>query len=135
MAPALPLRQSALCATLLRESYISTVAKMMSVRELQILGEEREEKDRLGCRESLLAFGLGKNVITVQLHSYVLPATFEAPWVKGEAAREELRAQKQEEEDERQRQYRAALGIPVGPMPRGGGLMNAAAFGVGNLNI
>ena len=47
------------------------LAKMMSVRELQILGEEREEKDRMQCRESLLAFGLGKNVITVQLHSYI----------------------------------------------------------------
>ena len=84
--------------------------------------------------DTLLALrrsGLPNDVIV----GHVLPATFEAPWVKGEAAREELRAQKQEEEDERQRQYRAALGIPVGPMPRGGGLMNAAAFGVGNLNI
>ena len=56
----------------LREPHNSTaqLAKMMSVRELQILGEEREEKDRMQCRESLLAFGLGKNVITVQLHSY-----------------------------------------------------------------
>ena len=45
------------------ESHITAqLAKMMSVRELQILGEEREEKDRLWCRESLLAFGLGKNV-------------------------------------------------------------------------
>ena len=44
---------------------------MMSVRELQILGEKRKEKDRMSCRESLLAFGLGKNVITVQLHSYI----------------------------------------------------------------
>ena len=44
---------------------------MMSVRELQILGEEREEKDRTWCRESLLAFGLGLNVSTVQLHSYI----------------------------------------------------------------
>ena len=54
------------------ESHITAqLPKMMSVRELQILGEEREEKDRLRCRESLLAFGLGKNVITVQLHSYI----------------------------------------------------------------
>jgi len=69
---------------------------------------------------------------------HVLPATFEAPWVKGEAALEEARAQEKELEAERQRQSRAALGIPVGPMPRGGGpgeVMNAAAFGVGNLNI
>ena len=90
--------------------------------------------ERKSIVDTLLALrrsGLPNDVIV----GHVLPATFEAPWVKGEAAREELRAQKQEEEDERQRQYRAALGIPVGPMPRGGGLMNAAAFGVGNLNI
>ena len=72
MAPALPLRQSALCCYVASESHITAqLAKMMSVRELQILGEEREEKDRMQCRESLLAFGLGKNVITVQLHSYI----------------------------------------------------------------
>ena len=90
--------------------------------------------ERKSIVDTLLALrrsGLPNDVIV----GHVLPAKFEAPWVKGEAAREELRAQKQEEEDERQRQYRAALGIPVGPMPRGGGLMNAAAFGVGNLNI
>ena len=28
---------------------------MMSVRELQILGEEREEKDRMWCKESLFS--------------------------------------------------------------------------------
>ena len=45
------------------ESHITAqLPKMMSVRELQILGEEREEKDRMQCGESLLAFGLGKNV-------------------------------------------------------------------------
>ena len=43
---------------------------------------------------------------------HVLPATFEAPWVKGEAALEEARAQEKELEAERQRQSRAALGIP-----------------------
>ena len=65
MAPALPLRQSALCCYVASESHITAqLAKMMSVRELQILGEEREEKDRMQGRESLLAFGLGKNVIT-----------------------------------------------------------------------
>ena len=56
----------ALCCYVASESHITAqLAKMMSVRELQILGEEREEKDRMQCRESLLAFGLGKNVSTV----------------------------------------------------------------------
>ena len=38
------------------ESHITAqLAKMMSVRELQILGEEREEKDRMWCKESLFS--------------------------------------------------------------------------------
>ena len=60
--------EASACCYVASESHITAqLPKMMSVRELQILGEEREEKDRMRCRESLLAFGLGKNVITVQL--------------------------------------------------------------------
>ena len=63
MAPALFLGKALSAATSSESHITAQLAKMMSVRELQILGEEREEEDRKGCSESLVAFGLGKNVI------------------------------------------------------------------------